>query len=198
MSPEVASVTGAVCASSCASAERAADRAMGRARIASRRRPNSATTVASPIRTKPPVKALTPATMSVVPSVNSLMGMPNPIAATPAAVTAMPNSDKIVAMFAPRPGPAMRGSSHGAMVIKEFWPRCTPIAITNVTPRPPNPILINPRRSIHRVGGCTPTTLSAPGLSPSAVQIRSLTGRRPSHALEHAHPLPRRPVRPNE
>jgi hypothetical protein len=152
MSPGVASVTGAaaVCASS--SAERDADRAMGRARIASRRRPNSATTVASPIKTKPPVKALTPATMSVVPSVNSLMGMPNPIAATPAAVTAMPNSDKIVAMFAPRPGPAMLGSSHGAMVIKEFWPRCTPIAITNVTARPSNPSLINTRRSIHADG----------------------------------------------
>jgi hypothetical protein len=81
--------------------------------------------------------------MSVVPSVNSLMGMPNPIAATPAAVTAMPNNDKIRDMFAPRPGPAILGSSHGAMVTKEFWPRCTPIAITNVTPRGSNPILIN-------------------------------------------------------
>jgi hypothetical protein len=93
---------------------------MGRARIASRRRPNSATTVASPINTKPPVKALTPATMSVVPSVNSLMGMPNPIAATPAAVTAMPNNDKIVDMFTPRPGPACAAAAMVLWLLRNF------------------------------------------------------------------------------
>ena len=41
--------------------------------------------------------------MSVVPRVNSLIGIPNPIAATPAAATAMPNNDKITDMFASAP-----------------------------------------------------------------------------------------------
>jgi hypothetical protein len=74
-------------------------------RIVSLKRPSSATTAPSPIKTNPPVSAPTPATINVVPSVNSLIGMPNPIAATPAAATAMPNSDKITDMFYAPPGP---------------------------------------------------------------------------------------------
>ena len=37
------------------------------------------------------------------------------------------------------------GSSHGAMVTEEFRPRPAPIAITNVAPQRPSPIVINTR-----------------------------------------------------
>jgi hypothetical protein len=80
-----------------------------------------------------------------VPSVNSLMGIPNPIAATPAAATTMPNNDKMTAIFYAPPDPAVFGSSHGVMVSEEFRPRSTPIAITNVALQQPNPIVINTR-----------------------------------------------------
>ena len=92
-----------------ASAGRAAGRAAIRVRTASARRPSSATTAARPMRIKPPVNALTPATMSVVPRVNSLIGMPNPIAAMPTAASTIPNKDKITDMLTPRlcaPAPA--------------------------------------------------------------------------------------------
>jgi hypothetical protein len=93
------------------------------------------------MRIKPPVNALTPETMSVVPRVNSLIGMPNPMAAMPTAAITIPNKDNIIDMLTPRS--AILGSGHGAMVTKEFWPRSAPIAITNVALPRPNPILIN-------------------------------------------------------
>src|SRR5258708_27418164 len=93
------------------------------------------------MRIKPPVNALTPATMSVVPRVNSLIGMPNPMAAMPTAAITIPNKDNIIDMLTPRS--AILGSGHDAMVTKEFWPRSAPIAITNVALPRPNPILIN-------------------------------------------------------
>src|SRR5437870_2393763 len=124
-----------------ASAGRAAGRGTIRVRTASARRPSSATTAARPIRIKPPVNALTPATMSVVPRVNSLIGMPNPMAAMPTAAITIPNKDNIIDMLTPRS--AILGSGHDAMVTKEFWPRSAPIAITNVALPRPNPILIN-------------------------------------------------------
>ncbi len=107
-----------------ASAGRAAGRGAIRVRTASARRPSSATTAARPIRIKPPVNALTPATMSVVPRVNSLIGMPNPIEAMPTAASTIPNKDKITDMLTPRlyalPRPAILGNGHDAMVTKEF------------------------------------------------------------------------------
>jgi hypothetical protein len=124
-----------------ASAGRASGRTAIRVRTASPRRPSSATTAARPMRIKPPVNALTPATMSVVPRVNSLIGMPNPMAAMPTAAITIPNKDNIIDMLTPRS--AILGSGHDAMVTKEFWPRSAPIAITNVALPRPNPILIN-------------------------------------------------------
>src|SRR5215468_8239480 len=124
-----------------ASAGRAPGRTAIRVRTASARRPSSATTAARPIRIKPPVNALTPATMSVVPRVNSLIGMPNPMAAMPTAAITIPNKDNIIDMLTSRS--AILGSGHDAMVTKEFWPRSGPIAITNVALPRPNPILIN-------------------------------------------------------
>lgn len=126
---------------SAASAGRASGRTAIRVRTASPRRPSSATTAARPMRIKPPVNALTPATMSVVPRVNSLIGMPNPMAAMPTAAITIPNKDNIIDMLTPRS--AILGSGHDAMVTKEFWPRSAPIAITNVALPRPNPILIN-------------------------------------------------------
>jgi hypothetical protein len=92
--------------------------------------------------------------MSVVPRVNSLIGMPNPMAAMPTAAITIPNKDNNIDMFTPRS--AILGSGHDAMVTKEFWPRSASTAITNVSLLWPNPILINAGRD-----ALTPAT-SAP------------------------------------
>lgn len=131
----------AVGSTSGASVGRASGRTAIRVRTASPRRPSSATTAARPMRIRPPVNALTPATMSVAPRVNSLIGMPNPMAAMPTAAITIPNKDNIIDMMTPRS--AILGSGHDAMVTKEFWPRSGPTAITNVARPRPNPILIN-------------------------------------------------------
>jgi hypothetical protein len=73
------------------------------------------------------------------------MGIPNPIAATPAAATTMPNNDKMTDMLYAPPDRAVLGSSHGAMVSEEFRPRSALIAITNVALQRPDPIVINTR-----------------------------------------------------
>src|SRR5262245_17300928 len=86
------------------SAARAAGRATGRVFDASPTRPSSLTTAARPIRIKPPVSPVTPVMMSVVPRVNSLIGIPNPIAATPAAATRIPSKYKITDIHVPRDG----------------------------------------------------------------------------------------------
>jgi hypothetical protein len=77
--------------------------------------------------------------------------MPNPMAAMPTAAITIPNKDNIIDMLTPRS--AILGSSHDAMVTKEFWPRYAPIAITNVALPRPNPILINAGH-----GALTPAT----------------------------------------
>src|SRR6476659_8309797 len=108
---------------STASGGRAAGLASGRVLSASVIRPSSATTAANPIRTKPPANPVVPARTSVVPRVNSLIGIPNPIAATPAAASTIPNNDKITDIYIQVP--ARTGyprQSHGAMVTKEFDP----------------------------------------------------------------------------
>src|SRR3954471_1046858 len=107
---------------STASGGRAAGLASGRVLSASVIRPSSATTAANPIRTKPPANPVVPARTSVVPRVNSLIGIPNPIAATPAAASTIPNNDKITDIYASPSANRLPRQSHGAMVTKEFDP----------------------------------------------------------------------------
>src|SRR5262249_2340164 len=125
-----------------------------------------------------------PATMSVVPRVNSLIGMPNPMAAMPTAAITIPNKDNSIDMFTPRS--AILGSGHDAMVTKEFWPRSAPTAITNVSLRWPNPILINAGRD-----ALTPAT-SALG---DALITRHANAFKPAGKTltgQAVRPLPRR------
>src|SRR5262245_25357657 len=95
------------------SAARAAGRATGRVFNASLTRPSSLTTAARPIRIKPPVSPVTPDTMSVVPRVNSLIGIPNPIAARPAAATRIPSKYKITDIHVPRDSGRWRPGCYG-------------------------------------------------------------------------------------
>jgi hypothetical protein len=81
--------------------------------------------------------------MSVAPSVNSLIGMPNPIAATPAAATTIPSNVKIKDMRRP---PTLFGD----MVTKEFWPRSASAATTNMTWLRPNPIVLNTSVAVQK------------------------------------------------
>jgi len=52
----------------------------------------------------------------VVPRVNSLIGIPNPIAATPAAASTIPNNDKITDIYPSPSANRLPRQSHGAMV----------------------------------------------------------------------------------
>ena len=110
------------------SAPRAAGRATGRVFNASRRRPSSLTTAARPIRIKPPVSPVTPVTMSVVPRVNSLIGIPNPIAATPTAAIRMPSKYKITdirprsTLQRPAALPALNSHTRVLWLLKNFVP----------------------------------------------------------------------------
>jgi hypothetical protein len=193
---------------SAASVGRASGRTAIRVRTASPRRPSSATTAARPMRIKPPVNALTPATMSVVPRVNSLIGMPNPMAAMPTAAITIPNKDNIIDMLTPRS--AILGSGHDAMVTKEFWPRSAPIAITNVALPRPNPILINAGHDALTLAtsALDDARHHAPCKRIQACRQDAARQARPAVAggwragvarsKRRFDPLPGRPLRPNE
>jgi hypothetical protein len=56
-------------------------------------RASSLTTAESPMRMKPPVRAVAPPTIKAVPRANSLSGIPNPMAATPHAATRIPKTN---------------------------------------------------------------------------------------------------------
>src|SRR5262249_1839254 len=136
------------------------------------------------------------------------IGMPNPMAAMPTAAITIPNKDNIIDMLTSRS--AILGSGHDAMVTKEFWPRCAPIAITNVALPRPSPTLMTAGHD-----ALTPTTSSladarhhAPRKRIQACRqnagrqaVRPLPGNGVPVSLRSKRrfdPLPGRPLRPNE